>query len=111
MAKLISDEKFWGGVIERLSKHNQLEFEMCDDDIADQEAIEQIVIGALDHAAEVLAAKIASGEETAEINISERLTLVCSVRANEDGAKNMSLSVVVGSEMKKKVKDDAGLTD
>lgn len=111
MSKLISDEQFWGGVITRLSDHNQLEFEMCDDDIADQEAIEQIVIGALDQAASVLAAKIAAGEETAEINISERITLVCSVRTAEEGDKNMSLSAIIGPELKKKVKDDAGLTD
>lgn len=110
MLKINAAESLWKDTIINLSEHNQLEIEMCDDDIADQEAIEQIFLGALDTAAEKIGEALANGEEEVEYNISERLTLIGSIR-EVDGVRNMSLTIIPGSELKKRIKDDAGLTD
>lgn len=108
---MVSDEKFWGAVISRLADHNQLEFEMCDDDVADQEAIQQIVLAAADEVVARIAEKLADGEEEVEFNLDERITFIGSSRENTDGVMNRSLSCIPGSEAKKRIKDDAGLTD
>lgn len=108
---VINGEELMGKSITHLNDNNQLEFEMCDDDLGDAEVMATIVTGILDTVSDAIGAALATGEEEVEVNLFERLTIIGSVRENEDGVKNMSLSIVPGSEMKKRIKNDAGLTD
>lgn len=109
MKNIQTNEAFYRGFIKYLRENKKIEIGLEEDDLDDQEAIQIIGTGLLEYMAVTLAENVSENEDVS-IELPEYLTLTASYRDGEGGG-NFGIGAVVGSEIKKRIKNDAALEE